>query len=242
MHKYKVSSKVVSAAWTRDGLHIALGQYNGHVSIRDRQVRRSFPCRQPSLRFVSRATRRPGSNAVSRSGVYNGPRCPARGYRRSSSDAGTRRCRSGRSTASRSARTAHWVRLYAHHVGLYGRARRYHLYDGRTGFDPCCIDYFCDGEFLLVAGSNHEVSLLNREGVYLAPVATAANWIWTCRQRPTTKQVAFASNGGVCDTRNDPSVSPTSDRRPCQASWNSTRSCSTRCTACTRTGTRTATR
>ncbi|KMS94331.1 hypothetical protein BVRB_022480, partial [Beta vulgaris subsp. vulgaris] len=37
VHKYKVSSKIVSASWTPDGNYLALGQYDGHVSIRDRQ-------------------------------------------------------------------------------------------------------------------------------------------------------------------------------------------------------------
>ncbi|KAK9811224.1 hypothetical protein WJX72_000251 [[Myrmecia] bisecta] len=32
--KHKVSAKVVSMAWTNDGQHVALGQYNGHISIR----------------------------------------------------------------------------------------------------------------------------------------------------------------------------------------------------------------
>ncbi|SPQ96247.1 unnamed protein product (mitochondrion) [Plasmodiophora brassicae] len=155
VHKYKVSSKVVSAAWTRDGLHIALGQYNGHVSIRDRQgnekarIERSQPiwCLQWS--------------PVSSEGLST-------------------------LVVGCWDQTLSFWQVNGQQVGK----------DRTLGFDPCCIDYFCDGEFLLVAGSNHEVSLLNREGVYLAPVATAANWIWTCRQRPTTKQVAFASNGG----------------------------------------------
>jgi intraflagellar transport protein 122 len=35
--KYKVSGKVLSCSWTNDGQYLALGQFNGHVSIRDRQ-------------------------------------------------------------------------------------------------------------------------------------------------------------------------------------------------------------
>jgi intraflagellar transport protein 122 len=34
--KHKVSSKILSMSWTNDGLHLALGLFNGHVSIRDK--------------------------------------------------------------------------------------------------------------------------------------------------------------------------------------------------------------
>eukprot|EP00873_Tetraselmis_striata_P015075 jgi/Tetstr1/435339/TSEL_024257.t1 len=34
--KHKVSSKVLSQAWTSDGQYLALGQFNGHISIRDK--------------------------------------------------------------------------------------------------------------------------------------------------------------------------------------------------------------
>lgn len=32
----QVSSKVLSQAWTSDGQYLALGQFNGHISIRDK--------------------------------------------------------------------------------------------------------------------------------------------------------------------------------------------------------------
>lgn len=34
--KHKVSSKILSMSWTSDGLHLALGLFSGHVSIRDK--------------------------------------------------------------------------------------------------------------------------------------------------------------------------------------------------------------
>jgi intraflagellar transport protein 122 len=34
--KHKVSSKILSMSWTNDGLHLALGLFSGHVSIRDK--------------------------------------------------------------------------------------------------------------------------------------------------------------------------------------------------------------
>ena len=37
VQKFKVSSKVLSMSWTNDGQYLALGQLNGHISIRDKQ-------------------------------------------------------------------------------------------------------------------------------------------------------------------------------------------------------------
>lgn len=48
--KHKVSSKILAMSWTTDGLHLALGLFSGHVSIRDKfgaekaDVVRSAPC------------------------------------------------------------------------------------------------------------------------------------------------------------------------------------------------------
>jgi len=37
VQKFKVSSKVLAMSWTNDGQYLALGQLNGHISIRDKQ-------------------------------------------------------------------------------------------------------------------------------------------------------------------------------------------------------------
>lgn len=65
-----------------------------------------------------------------------------------------------------------------------------------TGFDPCSIEHFNSGEFILVAGSNKEVQIYSREGVYLNTLVTAAHWIWTLKQRPKARTIAFGTNGG----------------------------------------------
>jgi WD40 repeat protein len=36
VQKFKVSARVCCAAWTNDGQYLALGQFNGHVSVRDK--------------------------------------------------------------------------------------------------------------------------------------------------------------------------------------------------------------
>ncbi len=34
--KYKVTAKVLCMSWSNDGQFLALGQYNGHISVRDK--------------------------------------------------------------------------------------------------------------------------------------------------------------------------------------------------------------
>ena len=36
VQKFKVSAKVLCASWTNDGQYLALGQFNGHISVRDK--------------------------------------------------------------------------------------------------------------------------------------------------------------------------------------------------------------
>ena len=49
VQKFKVSAKVLTASWTNDGQYLALGQFNGHISIRDKaglekvRIERSAP-------------------------------------------------------------------------------------------------------------------------------------------------------------------------------------------------------
>lgn len=49
VNKFRVTAKVLCASWTNDGQFLALGQFNGHVSIRDKlgnekvRIERSAP-------------------------------------------------------------------------------------------------------------------------------------------------------------------------------------------------------
>uniref|UniRef100_A0A183IWB8 Intraflagellar transport protein 122 homolog n=1 Tax=Soboliphyme baturini TaxID=241478 RepID=A0A183IWB8_9BILA len=56
-------------------------------------------------------------------------------------------------------------------------------------FDPCCIDYFTLGEFIIMGGSNRKVSLYTQEGLSLGVIAELDSWVWACRTKPNTQFV-----------------------------------------------------
>ncbi|KAL7706720.1 hypothetical protein N2W54_003910 [Lotmaria passim] len=64
-------------------------------------------------------------------------------------------------------------------------------------FDPCSLSFYNNGEYLLISGSNHKVTLFTNDGNRLIDVADADDWIWTARQRPRQQQVCCGTNDGT---------------------------------------------
>ncbi|KAK7201717.1 intraflagellar transport protein 122 [Novymonas esmeraldas] len=64
-------------------------------------------------------------------------------------------------------------------------------------FDPCSLSYFNDGEYILLSGSDHKVTLFTNDGNRLIEVAGADDWIWSARQRPRQKQLVCGTNDGA---------------------------------------------
>eukprot|EP00466_Bigelowiella_natans_P012811 jgi/Bigna1/68700/fgenesh1_pg.6_\ len=80
---------------------------------------------------------------------------------------------------------------------------RFGAQDIRLDFDPCSISYFDGGEYMLIGGSNRQVSLYTKEGKFLMVLAKLADWVWTVQARPSTRQLAIGCNDGTlvaCDT------------------------------------------
>lgn len=61
--------------------------------------------------------------------------------------------------------------------------------DRPLNFDPCCISYFTKGEYILVGGSDKQVSLFTKDGVRLGTVGEQNSWVWTCRVKPDSNYV-----------------------------------------------------
>lgn len=71
------------------------------------------------------------------------------------------------------------------------------LNDKELGFLPCCVEFFANGEFLVVCGSNQQASLWTRDGVCLGTVGAAKEWLWSAAIRPKIQCVATGGNSGT---------------------------------------------
>jgi hypothetical protein len=47
-----------------------------------------------------------------------------------------------------------------------------HGKDRVLGFDPCCVSYYNNGEYLLVSGADKKATLMTKEGVKLSEITT----------------------------------------------------------------------
>lgn len=74
--------------------------------------------------------------------------------------------------------------------GLVGKERN-------LGFDPLCLTYFPDGEFLAVAGCSKSVQLFTRDGVKLGMLGEEhGGWIWNVAIHPFGNAMVVACHDG----------------------------------------------
>ncbi|KAJ3348344.1 hypothetical protein HDU91_006582, partial [Kappamyces sp. JEL0680] len=64
-------------------------------------------------------------------------------------------------------------------------------------YDPCGMAYFGNGEYILLGGSNREVSLWTADGLQMGKVCSKDGWVWACRAKPKEPYVAVASADGT---------------------------------------------
>jgi hypothetical protein len=53
--------------------------------------------------------------------------------------------------------------------------------DKDVGYDPCCVAYFSNGEYICVGGTNRKVGLVTKEGTRLTDISEHEAW---CAQTP----------------------------------------------------------
>ena len=151
VQKFKVSAKVLCCAWSNDGQFIALGQANGHVSVRDKQgvEKVRMERREPvwTLAFAPPSAERAAGAELLAVGCWD--------------------------------QTLSFYDLNGQQMGR----------DRALQFDPCCLCYYGEGEYLLVAGSNRKLSLYTKDGVFLKVVTEKEDWVWAVKARPKAKQL-----------------------------------------------------
>jgi intraflagellar transport protein 122 len=156
--KHKTPSKILSMSWTADGLHLALGLFNGHISIRDK--------------FGTEKT-----EIVRRAPIW----CLAWSPAPTKADPSD---------------------VLA--VGCWDRTISYYKVSGQEvyrvtdlDYEPCCLAYFTNGDFLVVGGSGKKLQILTREGVPLGDVAEKDDWVWAVAVRPNHHTLALGTNNGI---------------------------------------------
>jgi len=69
--------------------------------------------------------------------------------------------------------------------------------DKMLDYDPCCLNYFSTGDFLVIGGSDRKASLYTREGVRLHTICEQEGWVWSCAVRPNQNYVAVGCQDGT---------------------------------------------
>uniref|UniRef100_A0A8C5NU49 Intraflagellar transport protein 122 homolog n=1 Tax=Junco hyemalis TaxID=40217 RepID=A0A8C5NU49_JUNHY len=158
--KHKTSSRITCCSWTNDGQYLALGMFNGIVSIRNKNGDEKVKIERPG-----------GSSSPVWSICWN----PSRDERNDI------------------LAVADWGQK----LSFYHLSGKQIGKDRMLNFDPCCISYFTKGEYLLLGGSDRQVSLFTRDGVRLGTVGEQSSWVWTCKVKPDSNYVAVGCQDGT---------------------------------------------
>ncbi|KAI8805829.1 WD40-repeat-containing domain protein [Cladochytrium replicatum] len=68
--------------------------------------------------------------------------------------------------------------------------------DRVLGFDPCDINYFSNGEYVAIGGSDKKVTLWTAEGIKIGPICERDSWVWCCKVKPRQNYVAVGCHDG----------------------------------------------
>ncbi|XP_065543375.1 intraflagellar transport protein 122 homolog [Lathamus discolor] len=158
--KHKTSSKITCCSWTNDGQYLALGMFNGVVSIRNKNGEEKVK--------IERAG---GASSPIWSICWN----PSRDERNDI------------------LAVADWGQK----LSFYQLSGKQIGKDRMLNFDPCCVSYFTKGEYILLGGSDKQVSLFTKDGVRLGTIGEQSSWVWTCRVKPDSNYVAVGCQDGT---------------------------------------------
>ncbi|XP_075014634.1 intraflagellar transport protein 122 homolog isoform X2 [Calonectris borealis] len=158
--KHKTSSKITCCSWTNDGQYLALGMFNGIVSIRNKNGEEKV-----------KIERTGGASSPIWSICWN----PSRDERNDV------------------LAVADWGQK----LSFYQLSGKQIGKDRMLNFDPCCVSYFTKGEYILLGGSDKQVSLFTKDGVRLGSIGEQSSWVWTCKVKPDSNYVAVGCQDGT---------------------------------------------
>nr|KAF6335234.1 intraflagellar transport 122 [Pipistrellus kuhlii] len=158
--KHKSSSKIICCSWTNDGQYLALGMFNGVISLRNKNGDEKVKIERPG-----------GSLSPIWSICWN----PSREERNDI------------------LAVADWGQK----LSFYQLSGKQIGKDRPLNFDPCCVSYFTKGEYILLGGSDKQVSLFTKDGVRLGTVGEQNSWVWTCKVKPDSNYVVVGCQDGT---------------------------------------------
>ncbi|KAM6060609.1 intraflagellar transport protein 122 homolog isoform 2-T2 [Theristicus caerulescens] len=147
-------------SWTNDGQYLALGMFNGIVSIRNKNGEEKV-----------KIERTGGASSPIWSICWN----PSRDERNDI------------------LAVADW----GQRLSFYQLSGKQIGKDRMLNFDPCCVSYFTKGEYILLGGSDKQVSLFTKDGVRLGTIGEQSSWVWTCKVKPDSNYVAVGCQDGT---------------------------------------------
>ncbi|NWZ57644.1 IF122 protein, partial [Haliaeetus albicilla] len=201
--KHKTSSKITCCSWTNDGQYLALGMFNGIVSIRNKNGEEKV-----------KIERTGGASSPIWSICWNPSRLMPCTLPFFLSDyvLGLWLC------CQSLTEWRNWEHSYYIIFLLFLRDERndilavadwgqklsfYQLSGKQIGkdrmlnFDPCCVSYFTKGEYILLGGSDKQVSLFTKDGVRLGTIGEQSSWVWTCKVKPDSNYVVIGCQDGT---------------------------------------------
>ncbi|XP_065186273.1 intraflagellar transport protein 122 homolog [Sycon ciliatum] len=81
------------------------------------------------------------------------------------------------------------ISFYALNGSSAGRERK-------LDYDPTCVSYFLNGEYMLVGGCNRKASVHAKDGTMLTTITEQPAWVWCCKQQPGTHNLAVGCQDG----------------------------------------------
>uniref|UniRef100_A0A8C0BIH6 Intraflagellar transport protein 122 homolog n=1 Tax=Buteo japonicus TaxID=224669 RepID=A0A8C0BIH6_9AVES len=212
--KHKTSSKITCCSWTNDGQYLALGMFNGIVSIRNKngeekvKIERtggaSSPiwsiCWNPSSRWENFWSRADEQEESAHSCLEEIPVLKSRpGSRQYSQTEGEdheeEEISMDFNLDERNDILA--VADWGQKLSFYQLSGKQIGKDRMLNFDPCCVSYFTKGEYILLGGSDKQVSLFTKDGVRLGTIGEQSSWVWTCKVKPDSNYVVIGCQDGT---------------------------------------------
>ena len=169
--KDKVSSRILSAAWSSDGSMLALGMLSGLISIRNQSAQEIFKIERKApiwcMTFVSDTT---GPNKA--------------GFPASMLNFGGGNAAGPTSSneMNDSLAVGCWDKTYSLYRINNNTCKIQH--EKKLKYYPCSIAYSANqaskSSYLIITGSNKKATVYSREGSKLTEIASKDSWVWCC--------------------------------------------------------------